>query len=135
MLSHLLPRSAPQPAGTLGRVLVVDDEHEIIEFIADLLQEHSYAVSSAVSVAEALKRIEQDQPNLVLLDLLMPLVNGQELLRIMRERNMLLRMPVIIITANRADPATLCAAGASAVIEKPFQIQELFKQIERYIRR
>lgn len=110
---------------SLGKVLIVDDEPEVRQVLQEFLSGRGYDVLVAESGLEALRMLGVDQPDLVLLDVMMPGMDGVETLR----RIVALRqpVPVIMVTAN-ADIATtskLLAMGAVDYIPKPFDLDYL----------
>jgi CheY-like chemotaxis protein len=116
---HSAPHSDPGPR----TVLVVDDEEAIAHLVADALEEEGYEVRVKHDGASALLDIVQDPPDLVLLDIAMPVMVGDELLRYLR-RNGFPHLPVIVMTAGLR-PESYLADGASAVVAKPFDLNRL----------
>jgi len=85
----------------LGTILVVDDEREILDMLTDHLEDEGYAVSQAVDGEQALEGVRREPPDLVLLDITMPGVNGLEVLRRLRRDHP--RIPVVMITGIEAE--------------------------------
>jgi CheY-like chemotaxis protein len=109
----------------LGRVLVVDDEPEIVEVLRDLVDGLGYEVNAATSVREAIAAMAIVRPHVVFLDIRMPGISGLEALAYFREHDR--RIPVIVVTAL-IDEATLeqaRAGGAFDVVAKPFALASL----------
>lgn len=109
----------------LGRILVIEDEPETRALLRDYLSGSGYSVSTAVNGADGLAAIHNDSPDLVLLDLWMPGINGLEVLRHMREHDPTVR--VVIVTANEdvnAARETL-ELGATDYVAKPFDFGHL----------
>lgn len=115
----------------LDDILVVDDEVPIAQFIATALQEEGYAVRMVHDGASALLEIMKRRPCLVLLDIAMPVMVGDELLRYLRRKGFD-DLPVIIMTAG-LHPEIYLAQGASDVLPKPFDMQVLFDKVARYM--
>lgn len=110
---------------SLGKVLIVDDEPEVRQVLQEFLSGRGYDVLVAGSGLEALSMLGVDQPDLVLLDVMMPGMDGVETLR--RIVALQQPVPVIMVTAN-ADIATtskLLAMGAVDYIPKPFDLDYL----------
>jgi len=110
---------------SLGKVLIVDDEPEVRQVLQEFLSGRGYDVLVAESGSEALSMLGVDQPDLVLLDVTMPGMDGVETLR--RIVALQQPVPVIMVTAN-ADIATtskLLAMGAVDYIPKPFDLDYL----------
>ncbi len=107
------------------RILVVDDEKSIREFLTILLQQEDYEVVTAASVGEGKERLVKDRPNLVMCDLKLPDGTGLEVLQHARDQN--LGTPFIIITAHTTPQHALEAmrAGAAEYLSKPFNVEDL----------
>lgn len=107
------------------RILVVDDEKSIREFLTILLQQEDYEVVTAASVAEGKERLLKDRPNLVMCDLKLPDGSGLEVLQHARDQN--LATPFIIITAHTTPQHALesMRAGAAEYLSKPFNVDDL----------
>ncbi len=96
------------------RVLVVDDDPQLNELLAVMLPQPDYAVVSATSGPEALDAIRRDPPDVVILDLLMPVMNGFELLELLRADPATHDLPVIVLTAKRLSEAERLHLDATA---------------------
>lgn len=112
-------------------ILVVDDEVEIAEFIADILRDEGYTVRILHDGASALLAIFQASPGLVILDIAMPAMMGDELLRYLR-RNGFHDLPIIIMTAG-VHPHVFLAQGATDVLAKPFDVDVLLDKVAHYL--
>jgi two-component system, OmpR family, response regulator MprA len=117
------------------RILVVDDEPAVREAIERALRLEGYDVALAADGHEALERIDQRPPDAVVLDLLMPRVDGLEFCRRMRHSGD--RTPVLMLTARDAvaDRVTGLDAGADDYLIKPFALDELLARIRALLRR
>jgi two-component system, OmpR family, KDP operon response regulator KdpE len=120
--------------GTQPLVLVADDEPRITKLVVLVLQEAGFRVVSAASGEEALARAEEVRPDLVLLDLLMPDLDGIEVMRELREWR---AVPVILLTARGsiADRAKGLDLGADDYVAKPFDPDELVARVRAVLRR
>lgn len=112
----------------MKRLLVVDDELAILEALQEVLSSEGYAVSTASNGAEGLLRAAEHPPDLVLLDLMMPVMDGWEMLRRMQEDPQLQRVPVIIMSAGRVSPSEL---NGLHFLAKPFDLERLLVLVER----
>jgi CheY-like chemotaxis protein len=105
-------------------VLVVDDEVSIREVLADLLKESGYRVLTATNGAEALRMIERDPPDLVLTDVMMPVMDGHELLLHLRDDPGLEGLAIVVMSAaQRLQLAD--GVHVAAVLSKPFDFDLL----------
>ena len=117
------------------KILVIDDEPEIVETLAELLREENYQVSTAISGEEGLKRLAKEKPDLILLDIRMPDWDGRKLLARIKGTEETSSIPVIMLTAVTDTKSILDSQDkrASDYIMKPFNSEQLLRQIRRYI--
>jgi two-component system KDP operon response regulator KdpE len=115
-------------------ILVVDDEPAIVRLVRAELQSEGYAVLATASGEEALARLDEDRPDLVVLDLMMPGMDGFETLRRIRAES---QVPVIMLTARAGDADKLkgLQGGADDYLTKPFNPEELSARIAAVLRR
>ncbi len=127
------PASQPSHARFTGRVLIVDDHDPSRLVLQRLLQRLGLDVTVAASGREALKLLQPSQPDLVLLDLMMPDLSGLDVLRIIRQRPELDELPVVILTGDVTDQSEsqLAAAGASGFLSKPLDLPKLTALLDR----
>ena len=118
-----------------GRILVVDDQPANLRVVSTLLGRHGYAVSTAPSGQVALEKADAEQPDLVLLDMMMPGMDGFELLAQFKARDHLMGVPVIFLTAAQDRELLLRAFDAGAVdyIAKPFMPEELTARVGAHL--
>ena len=116
------------------RILVVDDEERIVNFLATKLKASGYEVLTAGDGVIGLEQLQAQEPNLIVLDLLMPRMNGLEMLKELRSFS---SVPVIILTAKGADADRIkgLQLGADDYLPKPFNPDELVARIEAIRRR
>lgn len=117
------------------RVLVVDDEDVLSRVTARRLRSRGYEASTAASGVETLATLGQERVDLVLLDLMMPVMGGIEVLKAIRTRWSAADLPVLVLTA-RTDQETLdeaLAAGANGVVVKPPAFEALVAEIRRQL--
>jgi len=117
------------------RILLVDDEPSITENLAPFLARSGFKVSTASNGEEAIAKIESDAPELVVSDVLMPKMDGRELLRSLRQANNWI--PVILLTqvGEAFERAMALEEGADDYINKPFEPHELVARIRAVLRR
>ena len=116
------------------RILIVDDELSIIKFLRANLESKGYEVLIAMNGAEALKVFEMELPDLALLDITMPKMNGFEVCRRLREWS---QVPIIMLSArgDESDKVKCLDLGADDYITKPFGKDELIARVKAVIRR
>lgn len=112
----------------MARVLVVDDELDIRQAVAEVLAEEGHQVVAASDGAEALERLRAFHPNLVLLDLMMPVMNGWEFRSAQKCDPDLSGIPVIVVSALGRD----AAIDAEGFLQKPFDLDELLSAVSRH---
>jgi DNA-binding response OmpR family regulator len=117
------------------RILAVDDEKNVVRLIQIHLEKLGYDVMGATDGEAALSLIAENPPDLVVLDINMPKMNGFEVLRRLKAEPKTACVPVIIVTARRqpADIAHGYTAGARWYLNKPFQIAELGQLVRRVL--
>ena len=120
-----------------AQILVVDDEPDIAALVAYHLAKESYRVRTAPDGAEALRAVESQLPDLIVLDLMLPGVSGLEVLRELRRRPETNHVPVILLTARREEPDRIAGLelGADDYVSKPFSPHELTLRIGAVLRR
>jgi two-component system response regulator MprA len=127
---HGMVRSANGMANAKeGRVLVVDDEPMVRETLGQVLTDEGYVVDLAVDGESALERVHAARPDAILLDLMMPGMNGRQFLQALREIPAYEHVPVLIMTAVHGLNVNLATLGASEVVEKPFNVDELLNKV------
>jgi DNA-binding response OmpR family regulator len=116
-----------------SRILVVDDDPSVRKFVTVNLEARNYQVISAVDGDEALRQIEKEQPDLVLLDIMMPRLDGLTVCRRIREKS---AVPIMIISARDSEDDTVkCLdSGADDYLTKPFSLKELLARIKAILR-
>lgn len=112
-----------------GRVLVVDDEPMVRETLGQVLADEGYVVDLASDGERALERVRAARPDAILLDLMMPGMNGRQFLQQLRAQPEYATVPVLIMTAVHGLNVNLATLGASEVVEKPFEIDELLNKV------
>jgi two-component system KDP operon response regulator KdpE len=116
------------------QILIVDDEPNILATVAPLLRNNSYAVLSAMTGRAALDIVERDKPDLIVLDLGLPDLDGIEVCRQVRQTS---SAPIIVLSARGAEGDKVAAldAGADDYVTKPFGAEELLARIRAALRR
>ena len=119
------------------RVLIVDDEPNIVHALEYLLQGRGLEVSVARDGGEALRMIEEDKPDLVLLDVMLPVMNGYDVCVRVRAREDLRHTRIVMLSAKGYDAEVSkgMALGADLYITKPFSTRELVAKVEQLLLR
>ena len=120
---------------TKRRVLVVDDEPSILKIIATQLRVAGYEVAVAMDGAAALARVMESPPDLMILDVMLPKMNGYEVCTAIKQNAQLRRIPVIMFTALRGeqDYWKAMSCGADAHLTKPYSVEDLKQIVVRLI--
>jgi excisionase family DNA binding protein len=117
-------------------VLIVDDDANLREFLRANLEMDGYLVREAASAEEGLAVLEDEPPDLILLDVMMPKVDGWEMLRLVRERHGVESIPVVMFSGKVEDEDETAAQerGAQAFIGKPFDPEQLLASTKALLR-
>ena len=117
------------------RVLIVEDDRKLADFVARGLRAEGFAVDLATDGREGRRHVDSYQYDLLILDLMLPLISGTELLRMVRRSNPML--PVLVLTARDAtdDKVKHFEAGADDYLTKPFDFAELVVRVKSLLRR
>jgi two-component system, chemotaxis family, chemotaxis protein CheY len=109
-------------------VLVVDDDPDILDAVCDILESERYRVARARHGAEALERVREERPSVILLDLMMPVMDGVAFAQALRASDGDARIPIVVISAD-GNPQKAAAVGARGFLAKPFDIEALLAQV------
>ena len=128
----MLAGSAPPTGAGARHILVIDDNPINCELIRDMIASSGYRVSIAVSGREGLAVIQQDRPHLILLDLMMPEMSGEDVLRKIQQTPLMKDIPVILMTARASQEDRLrgLALGADDYLAKPVMQEEILLRIK-----
>ena len=119
------------------RILIVDDEPEAVELLEFNFKQAGYVVASAADGAEALKKIRVAPPDLVVLDVMLPELDGFEICKMVRREAATAKVPIIMLTAKAAeiDRVLGLELGADDYLTKPFSPRELLLRIKKILAR
>jgi len=113
------------------RVLVIDDDLPLRGMLAAALRQHGFQVLLAGDGEEGQRALNIHNPDVILLDLAMPKVNGWDFLQRLQETGHIGRVPIIVVSAHlRVEPQAILQMGVSAILPKPFNLPELIDLIE-----
>jgi DNA-binding response OmpR family regulator len=112
-------------------ILVADDNADILGLVKAVLERSGYDVVTVSDGAQALASVDERKPDLAVLDITMPEIDGLEVLRCLRADTKMSGLPVVLLTAQaqEADVVTGFATGASAYLKKPFSPRELTERV------
>ncbi|PIT73872.1 PAS domain S-box protein [Limnohabitans sp. JirII-31] len=125
---------SPQPGTPKVRILIVDDNPKLVEFLATLLEAEGYGVTRTYGGAEAIHAVSVEVPDLMILDLMMPEVNGFEVALAMRQKPNSVHMPILVLTAmelSEEDRARLKLSVDSIMEKTHFNNAELLAEVRR----
>jgi adenylate cyclase len=119
------------------KVLVVDDTPLNVKMLADLLTFKGYQTATAASGAEALAKIEADRPDIVLLDVMMPGMNGIEAFKVLRADPQTSSIPIVAVTASAMteDRQKIMAAGFEGLQTKPINVKEFLEAVAQTLKK
>ena len=114
------------------KILLVDDNPIILEIEKSVLKVEDYLIETASDGTEALEKVESFQPDLILLDIMMPQMDGYQVARVLKEKDTTRSIPIIMVTAKRRpeDMNEGYLEGAAGYITKPFKSEELLKVVK-----
>jgi DNA-binding response OmpR family regulator len=119
----------------LNHVLVVDDDRHIVGWLKEALTKSGFVVQGAYNGHEALALAREDSPDLILLDLIMPDMDGYEVIRNLRHEDVTSNIPVIVITGTPLDDdydhIKILGMGVEHMLTKPFSVETLVEEIKR----
>lgn len=116
---------------TKKKILVVDDENDVVEFLTELLEDQGYRVSSASDGIEAMELIKKSKPDLILLDLQMPEETGTGLYRKLHHKKEYKDIPVIVVSGLAG--SYVAVSRSVPVIEKPPDEEEVLREVAKIL--
>lgn len=111
-------------------ILVIDDDPDILSTVSDILQFEGYSVQQAANGAEGLAVLERTPPSLILLDMRMPVLDGWNFARILKERG--IKLPILVMTAAQDARRWAQEIGAEGYVAKPFDLTDLLVAVESF---
>src|SRR5947208_3954822 len=127
---------ASVPAGPPAKILVADDDQSLVRTLTWILKEHGYTVVAVPGGEGLLTKLEEERPQLLLLDIMMPKVDGLQLLERLKSDERYRDLPVLMVSSMPPEEATVKSLGLGAAdfISKPFRVRELLARVEAHIR-
>lgn len=119
-----------------NKILIVDDEPDIVETLQFLVESEGFESIIAMDGEEALKKAREESPSLVILDVMLPKINGYKVCRLLKFDNKYKHIPILMLTARsqEEDKAIGEETGADEYITKPFEIDTLVEKIHFYLK-
>lgn len=119
------------------RVLIVDDEPDIVESIKFRLELENIECLEAYDGEEALSKAKNENPNLIILDIMLPKINGYKVSRLLKFDEAYKNIPIIMLTARAQEKDKQLGedTGADEYVTKPFEMDELIKLVKKYLDR
>jgi two-component system, cell cycle response regulator len=123
-------------ADVVSKILVADDDASLVRTLTWILKEHGYQVTTAPGGEGLLSRLEEDRPDLLLLDIMMPKLDGLQLLERLKGDERYRDLPVLMVSSMPPEEATVKSLGLGAAdfISKPFRVRELLARVEAHLR-
>ena len=117
------------------KILVVDDEKDIVETLSFMMRARGYEVIEAYDGEEGMKLAKEQSPDLMILDVMMPKINGYKIARLLKYDSKYKHIPIIMVTARGQDSDKLIGeeTGADEYITKPFEFEEVLDCVNKYL--
>lgn len=117
------------------KVLIVDDEQDIVETLKFVIEAKGYECLCAYDGEEGLMLAKQEMPDLIILDVMMPKINGFKISRLLKYDNKYKDIPILMVTARSQDEDKIIGeeTGVNEYITKPFEIDEIMDKIDKYL--
>ena len=130
-----LPAAPGQPQPAIATILVVEDNADMRNYVSGVLQRMGHKILTARNGAEGFQVVQSHRPNLIITDLMMPMVSGLEMIGMVRQDEALRGTPIILLTAKADEDTRLEGAekGADAYLSKPFNNRELVAEVRNLL--
>ena len=117
------------------KILIVDDEQDIVESLKFVLEVSNFECFCAYNGEDGLKMAKEVSPDLIILDVLMPKINGYKICRLLKYDNKYKNIPILMVTARSQEEDRLIGeeTGVDEYITKPFELDEIVKKVEGYL--
>ncbi len=119
----------------MKNILVVEDVEDHLEIVKLILEQHNYSIITAANGKEGLLSAQKNKPMLILLDVMLPEMNGYEVCKAIRADESIKATPVIMLSvrSNPEDVEAGYASGANEYMTKPFNLEELIKKVKKHL--
>lgn len=120
----------------MKKVLIVDDEQDIVESLKFVLEAEGYECHTALNGEEGLGSAKELMPDLIILDIMMPKMNGYKISRLLKFDNKYKNIPIIMLTARSQEEDKLIGSetGANEYITKPFDLEYVVSKVNQYLK-
>jgi len=123
----------------MAKILVVDDEPDIVEIVTFTLESKGHAVVAAGDGAEGIAKVKKEKPELIILDVMMPKMNGMQVVDYLRNKEEYNHIPIIMLTATtqysrKPDEEWRKKVGVEDYISKPFEPLDLVNRVDRVLK-
>jgi DNA-binding response OmpR family regulator len=119
----------------MSKILIIDDEPELVKAIEVRLKANGYEVETAYDGEQGIKKAEEFRPDLIILDIVMPKLNGYEVCKILKSKQDTRNIPILVLTASqqRELEKKCLALGAKVALMKPFETEELLLLVKQLL--
>ena len=120
----------------MKKILIVDDEQDIVESLKFVLEASDYTCYCAYNGEDGLRMAKEIMPDLMILDVMMPKINGYKISRLLKYDNKYRNIPILMVTARSQEEDKLIGeeTGVDEYITKPFDLDEVVKKVEEYLK-
>lgn len=120
----------------MKKVLIVDDEQDIVESVKFMLEASDYTCYSAYNGEDGLRLAKEIMPDLIILDVMMPKLNGYKISRLLKFDSKYKNIPILMVTARTQEEDKLIGeeTGADEYITKPFEMETLVQKVNKYLK-
>ncbi len=115
------------------KILIIDDDPTVVKMMEGFLSAHDYKVTAAHSGDEGIEMIKKDRPDLIILDVQMPKMNGYSFIFELKKLVDLSKLPIIVLTSKSGMEEIFKVEGVKEYITKPFQTDVLLAKIKKYL--
>ena len=122
--------------GIMKKILIVDDEQDIVESLKFVLETEDYTCYCAYNGEDGLRLAKEIMPDLIILDIMMPKINGYKISRLLKFDAKYKNIPILMVTARSQEEDKLIGeeTGADEYITKPFELEEVVKKVKEYLK-
>ena len=119
----------------MKKILIVDDEQDIVESLKFVLEASDYTCYCAYNGEDGLKLAKEIMPDLIILDVMMPKINGYKISRLLKYDSKYKNIPILMVTARSQEEDKLIGeeTGADEYITKPFDLDEVVRKVDQYL--